>query len=384
MRRIPVIALALAIVLALAPSPGRQAADGRIVAIGDVHGASQPFAGMLTKAGLLDQQGGWAGGNTVFVQTGDLTDRGDGVRVALDLVMTLEQQAAAAGGRVQTLLGNHEVMNLLGETRDVSAAAYSSFADEDSEARRQRTFSAARRLRGTTLTEADRDAWMTAHPPGFIEYREAFAPRGRYGRWFRSKPVVATIAGTTFMHAGIFPDWPAGSIDDVNRRARDEIRRWDDAVRWMEQEHLILPSFTLKEVIAAAAAEVERLSDRTGPPAEVDARAAGMLRAVLSIGESSLLAPAGPLWFRGYSLWTDEEGAPRMEALVRKFKTNRFVTGHTVQDRGQIRERFGGRLFLIDTGMLNGRFFPGGRPSALELVGDKAIPLYFAPPGPAD
>ena len=142
MRRIPVIALALAIVLALAPSPGRQAADGRIVAIGDVHGAFQPFAGMLTKAGLLDQQGGWAGGNTVFVQTGDLTDRGDGVRVALDLVMTLEQQAAAAGGRVETLLGNHEVMNLLGETRDVSAAAYSSFADEDSEARRQRTFRA--------------------------------------------------------------------------------------------------------------------------------------------------------------------------------------------------------------------------------------------------
>ena len=88
-----------------------------------------------------------------------------------------------------------------------------------------------------------------------------------------------------------------------------------------------------------------------------------MLRAVLSIRESSLLAPAGPLWFRGYSLWTDEEGAPRMEALVRKFKTNRFVTGHTVQDRGQIRERFGGRLFLIDTGMLNGRFFPvDGRP----------------------
>jgi hypothetical protein len=378
-RRIPVIALALAIVLALAPSAGRQAADGRIVAIGDVHGACQPFAGMLTKAGLLDQQGGWAGGKTVFVQTGDLTDRGDGVRAALDLVMALEQQAATAGGRVQTLLGNHEVMNLLGETRDVSAAAYSSFADDESEARRQRAFSAARRLRGTTLTEADRDAWMAAHPPGFIEYREAFAPRGRYGRWFRSKPLVATIAGTTFMHAGISPDWPASSIDDVNRRARDEISRWDDAVRWMEQQDLILPSFTLKEVIAAATAEVERLSDRRRPPAEADARAAGMLQAVLSIGESSLLAPAGPLWFRGYSLWTDEEGAPQMQALVRKFKTNRFVTGHTVQERGQIRERFGGRLFLIDTGMLNGRFFPGGRPSALELVGDKAIALYFAP-----
>ena len=68
------------------------------------------------------------------------------------------------------------------------------------------------------------------------------------------------------MHAGISPECPAGSIDDVNRRARDEIRRWDDAVRWMEQEHLILPSFTSKEVIAAAAAEVERLRTAQGRP----------------------------------------------------------------------------------------------------------------------
>ena len=45
------------------------------------------------------------------------------VRDALDLLMRLEEEAQRAGGRVESLLGNHEVMNLLHEFRDVSAAA---------------------------------------------------------------------------------------------------------------------------------------------------------------------------------------------------------------------------------------------------------------------
>ena len=89
---------------------------------------------------------------------------------------------------------------------------------------------------------------------------------------------------------------------------------------------------------------------------------------VANIGASSLLHGEGPLWFRGLATWPDAEGAVRMEALLKHHRVKRFVTGHTVQTGGRISERFNGTLFLIDTGMLNGRFFPAGRPSALEIT----------------
>jgi hypothetical protein len=97
---------------------------------------------------------------------------------------------------------------------------------------------------------------------------------------------------------------------------------------------------------------------------------------VANIGASSLLNGDGPLWFRGFATWTDDEGAAKMAALLKFHKVNRFVTGHSVQTGGRITERFGGSLFLIDTGMLNGRFFPSGRASALEITGTSTKQIY--------
>jgi hypothetical protein len=54
----------------------------------------------------------------------------------------------------------------------------------------------------------------------------------------------------------------------------------------------------------------------------------------------------------------------------------RFITAHTVMPDGQIRSRFNGQIFLIDTGMLSGSFFPGGRASALEITDGKVTPIY--------
>ena len=104
----------LAAVFVAAPVP--PPAPPRIVAVGDVHGAAAPFASILQRAGVIDAQHRWVGGTTTLVQDGDLTDRGAGVREALDLMMALESQAAAAGGAVRVVLGNHEVMNMLDQT----------------------------------------------------------------------------------------------------------------------------------------------------------------------------------------------------------------------------------------------------------------------------
>jgi hypothetical protein len=353
----------------------------RVVAIGDVHGAFDAFVGILQTAGVIDSSRRWSGGTTVLVQTGDVFDRGPGVRDALDLLIGLEGEARRAGGRVEALLGNHEMMNILSDLRDVSPAAFAAFADARSENRRKRAYETYARLakqRGSKEQPAQSQAqWMAAHPPGFVEYVEALGPRGKYGRWLRGHKVVTTVAGSAFMHAGIHPEW-SGTLDDVNRTAAADIMNWDRARDMMVQARLVPELCTLNEAIEAPAAEVQRIADALkagAPPGEhVTREFVERIQALLQIGNSSLLEADGPLWFRGYAQWpeTDE---PKMAALVQRFGVQRFVTGHTPSSPGRIRMRFGGRAFLIDSGMLS-TYFTGGRASALEIQDGRITAIY--------
>ncbi|PYE53311.1 metallophosphoesterase [Deinococcus yavapaiensis] len=97
--------------------------------VGDVHGELSKLQGLLHGAGLVDEAGFWVGGVNVLVSVGDLVDRGpDGVGV-VEYLMRLEHEAAAAGGRVYVLLGNHEPL-LIGaytfgsEWRDVRGRSF--------------------------------------------------------------------------------------------------------------------------------------------------------------------------------------------------------------------------------------------------------------------
>lgn len=76
---------------------------------GDVHGHADRMADRLREAGLTDSGGQWAGGQAALWFLGDFFDRGpDGIGV-LDRVMRLQREAAAAGGQVGAVLGNHDV-----------------------------------------------------------------------------------------------------------------------------------------------------------------------------------------------------------------------------------------------------------------------------------
>lgn len=317
-------------------------AQPRIVVVGDVHGAANGFAAILEKAGVIDAHKRWTGGNTILVQTGDMTDRGAGMKDALDLLMALEEQAPKAGGRVQPVLGNHEIMNLTGEMRDVTPEIFATFGGE-------------------------------------AAMRQAFSPTGRYGRWLRMKPIIAEINDTVFMHAGINPEYTSASLDELNTATRRELRRWDEGVRWLQLRRLVPDAPALRTVVDAARGEIQRINAAVArgrtPDDALDV--SEVVVPLANLGDSPLFHPDGPLWFRGFSTWTDEEGASRMDALLRRYRVKRFVTGHTVQPQGRITERFDGTLFLIDTGMLGRPYFPGGRPSALILDGDAARPLYL-------
>ena len=56
------------------------------------------------------QEGSWIAGRSLLVQTGDLVDRGNNSLGVIDLFDDLAHQANASGGRVVTLMGNHELM----------------------------------------------------------------------------------------------------------------------------------------------------------------------------------------------------------------------------------------------------------------------------------
>jgi Calcineurin-like phosphoesterase len=84
--------------------------------IGDVHGQLEKLRDLLRGAELIrkdkDTNETWSGGESTLWLMGDLVNHGpDGIG-AVELVMRLQQQAARAGGRVEVLLGNHDLLLL--------------------------------------------------------------------------------------------------------------------------------------------------------------------------------------------------------------------------------------------------------------------------------
>jgi hypothetical protein len=367
------------------PSPANAPSQPRepIVAIADVHNDFDDFVAILRHTGLIDQQNHWSGGKTTFVQVGDLLDRGPKPREVMNLMMALEKESAQAGGRVVALLGNHEIMNIMGDLRYVTPANFASFADGNSEKRQKAAYDEYVKWRNShasllaelpqpmELTEAE---WMARHPAGFVEQREAFSPKGEYGRWLRGHAALAEIEGVIFLHGGIHPDLAKTKIDGMNNRIRDEIKAFDDSKQYLENEKLLLPFFNLQEISNVLQAEViAELKSRVPPSNERQAK----IQQILKQGDWFSVRVDGPLWFRGYDQWNDEEGAPKASKLLEEYKATHIVVGHTVQKSGRIRPRFGNKIFLIDTGMLS-TYYPGGRPSALEICTDnKLIAVYL-------
>jgi hypothetical protein len=210
------------------------------------------------------------------------------------------------------------------------------------------------------LTEAE---WMARHPAGFIEQREALSPKGSYGKWLRGHVVLAEINGVIFLHGGISPSLASMKLNAINSRIRDEISAFDSCKQYMVDERLILPFFNLQEMTAVVQAEISA-EQKSKIPSVPERRA--KLSQFLQFPDWLSVRTDGPLWFRGYDQWNDAEGSSQIDKILQSFKADHFVTGHTVQKGGTIRSRFGGKIFLIDTGMLNS-YYPGGRASAFEI-----------------
>ncbi len=343
--RIALGALALS-ALALVPAAATDGTCGitgapRVVAVGDIHASYDNLVKVLNMAGLLDRSGHWAGGKALYVQVGDLLDRGVQARPVLDLLMRLEKESRKAGGGVVVLLGNHEVMNMLGDLRYVQAAEYDEWKVPDttrsdtpsSEALRlqfvERVTGRARqdaKAAGQSFDEeAYRQKLLVETPPGFVERAQALSASGEYGKWLRAHDVIATVNGVGFVHGGLTPEVAALGCEGINRKVRSEL-------------------------------SADLAQTRANP------------QQALATGES------GPLWYRGLAKEDEATLLPSVEKVLESLGVKALVIGHTPTGDGKIHARFGGRVVVIDVGMV-AEF--GGHLAALELGPDGSLTAIY-------
>jgi hypothetical protein len=354
--------------LLVAAAPGPQAE--RVVAVGDVHGDLDRFTAILQTAGLIDGSRQWTGGKATLVQLGDLLDRGAKSRALMDFLMTLEKEAPKRGGTVRLGLGNHEVMNMVGDLAYVSPEEYAAFADNRSEQRRKTAFQSYARLEARSGRKADEEEWTSDHPLGFVEHREAFSPQGKYGKWLRGLPAVNKVHDSIFLHGGLDPAMDFKSVDQINSAVTAEIQAFDKVTGYMIQKGLALPFFTIQEFAKAALDELEKTRSARQPAPESRAHIQ-ILSGLLQAENWLIFHVDGPLWFRAYNGWTEAEGEQLLPPLLQTLGVRRIVVAHTPQANGEIWRRFDGKVFLIDTAMLR------GRPSALEISGGRIRALYL-------
>jgi hypothetical protein len=108
----------------------------KLYAFGDIHGDLNAFILSLTKAGLIDNNLNWCGGTSHVVQVGDILDRKtrdcedtdeDSELIIISLICKLQLEAYSSGGGFHPIIGNHEIMNILGIFDYVSPMGFNHF-----------------------------------------------------------------------------------------------------------------------------------------------------------------------------------------------------------------------------------------------------------------
>ena len=379
----------------------------RVVAFADVHGAYDTLIALLQDLQVIDEEAHWSGGNTHLGSLGDLLDRGDDSRKVLDLIMRLQHEAAAAGGRVHAVLGNHEMMNMIGDLRYVSEGEYAAFAGEEPPGVRERRWQSflhnhtaeqkefAERGVGDTdiddlvaeamegldqaagamSPEAAQLAFDQKYPPGYFGHRAAFAPSGQYGRWLLARPLLIVINETAFVHGGLPPVVAAMDGSTLNEQLSAQL------IGYLELWSQLL--------------EVGLLDEDEGPDArfatvrnwlETEAALESPLRNTAEqfarLEDATVFNMAGPLWYRGTAICHPLPEIPLLEAALERLGARRVVMGHTVTRTRRVTSRMDGRAIMLDTGMLEQAY--QGRPSAVVIEGDRVQVHYQGEAGLVD
>lgn len=348
----------------------------RIVAIGDVHGAFGALRDLLVAAELIDEDRRWIGEQAHLVLTGDILDRGSGGRAVLDLLMRLEREAAAAGGKVHLILGNHEVMNLVGDLRYVGPDDFYSYASQEPPRAREAAFERfrARDDARHLPPEEARRRFDLRFPRGFFGHRAAFSPAGTYGKWLLSRPSLLVINGTVFTHGGLPSIVEALGGEEINRRIRDELEEYLFCREILEKAGVLFPETSPQDALTLLANALAGQQASGAQAAPVPPAALDCARRLLALSDALAFRADGPLWYRGSVLNPEKDEEPLLRSALARLGARQLVIGHTATVDGRITSRLGGLVIRIETGFW--RQDNVGRPAYLEIRGEKIEAHY--------
>lgn len=164
----------------------------RIIVIGDLHGDTAMLCTCLYMTKIINKNMEWVADppNTIVVQIGDqldsLTRNSENTEweklddtVLMRFTQKLDSVAKAKGGRFISMIGNHELMNVIGDYSYVSQ---------------------------TSMEKSG----------GIVGRSHKFKPNGLYARLLAERPCVLKIGKLLFCHAGLLPHHLALVNNDLN------------------------------------------------------------------------------------------------------------------------------------------------------------------------
>jgi hypothetical protein len=168
----------------------------RIVVVGDLHGDWKITKEIFLKAKLIDINFKWIAEpkNTIVVQVGDIVDRGGrpgnigdecSELKIMDFLDECHSKAKLYGGGVYCILGNHELMNVVGNFTYSSPMSIQCFGGNE-------------------------------------KRKDAFKPTGTLAKRFAcSRNVLIKVGSFLFVHAGIAPKHLTKNIQEINQDMRE-------------------------------------------------------------------------------------------------------------------------------------------------------------------
>ena len=206
-------------------------------AIGDLQGCIHEAQVLLKRIGED------AGGPAAIVFVGDLVNRGPASLEALRRVAAMCQ---ASQGRIEALLGNHD-LHLLAVACGAQPLSKSDTFDE-------------------ILAAPDRDALMD---------------------WLRRRPLAKMVGRHLLVHAGVFPQWTAeqavalageveavlrgpGWIEFLGQMYGNQPDRWDDSLTGIDRLRCIVNAFTRMRFCAPGGVMEFGQKESAGAPAGSD------------------------------------------------------------------------------------------------------------------
>ncbi|NQT79655.1 MAG: metallophosphoesterase [Candidatus Aminicenantes bacterium] len=315
----------------------------KIVAVGDLHGDYENFITILRGTKLIDKNNRWIGGKTHLVQIGDVMDKGDYAKKIFDLLMRLEKEAEEAGGKVHSLIGNHEEWNIADLALDfpgyVTYKQFISFLTDDFKKKQEKKFRRKREKNFPKKTNSDsstdynfeeewnkilREVVGSDNHPARRNYSKNF--NKKYGKWILKNNAVIKINDIIFVHGGISEEFSTEKLKDINNRLRFELE---------DQRWAVLNS-KLKGKI---------------PEPQI----------------KYFYIPEGPLWYRGLATMPEDNFKENVTRILNNLKAHYIVTAHTPMRRKdeESMKRFNDRVWIIDTNI--SRVYRYGRISALII-----------------